>query len=193
MGRLGPRRCARWRTPQTRQRRRGREPGGERVELGHKRRKRATFVLHLLACLHIRTNSSAHSEVEQKGGRRGLWKGRADLFLLLERARQLCGPRICFLALRLFSRETRSPFALDVLAHSSQRCTEVVLVSLDDHLELADVARLLAEQTVLLAFWRVGGQLGAREECRFEREDLRRLGLDFAARGEELLLKLCVA
>lgn len=118
--------------------------------------------------------------------------GHANLFLLLERSCELGGPRVCFFALRLFSHETRTPFALDVLAHSAQRRAEIILVALDNHLKLADVARLLGEKTVLLAFWRVGGQLGAREECRFEREDLRALGLDFAACGEKLLLELCV-
>lgn len=141
---------------------------------------------------------SAYSEAERSWiGGGGLDRGengldRANLFLLLERPREFCGPRICFLALRLFGRETRTPFPLDVLTHSAQRCAEVVFVTLDDHLELTDVPRLLAEQTVLLAFWRIGWQLGACLECSFEREDLRRLGLDFAACGEELLLELCV-
>ena len=116
----------------------------------------------------------------------------ADLFLLLECTRELCGPRICFFALRLFGRETRAPFTLNVLTHRAQWGAKVVFVALDDYLELADIARLLAKQSVLLAFWRIGRQLGAREERLFERENLRRLGLDLATCGKELLLELCV-
>jgi hypothetical protein len=131
---------------------------------------------------------------KKKNGREndGLWEDSANLFLLLERPREFCSPCICFLTLRLFSRKACAPFALDVLAHSTQRCAKIVFVALDDHLELADVARLLSKQAVFLAFWRVGGQLRAREKRLFEREYLRRLGLDLAACGEELLLELRV-
>ena len=133
---------------------------------------------------------------KKKDGRMGWdggpWEDGANLFLLIERPREFCSPCISFLALSLFSRKACAPFALDVLAHSTQRCAEIVFVALNDHFELTDVARLLAEQAVFLAFWRVGRQLGAREKRLFEREDLRRLGLDLAACGEELLLELHV-
>ena len=120
------------------------------------------------------------------------WGRDANLFLLLERPRELCGPCLCFLVLRFFGRKTRTPLTLDVLTHGAQWRTEIILVALNDHLELSDIARLLAEQAVFLAFWRIGGQLGTREERLFECKNLRRLRLDLTACGEELLLKLCV-
>src|SRR6266851_7881434 len=79
------------------------------------------------------------------------WDGGANLFLLLQRASKLRCPFIRFLPLRFLRGELSGPLAFDILAHSAQRCAEVVLVPLDDHLELADVACLVCKQAVLLA------------------------------------------
>jgi hypothetical protein len=85
-----------------------------------------------------------------------------------------------------------APFTFDILAHCTQRCTEVILVTLDDYLEFADITRLFCKQTILLVLWCIGRQLGPREKRCFERKNLRRLGFDLASRGKEFLLELSV-
>ncbi len=99
----------------------------------------------------------------------------AYLFLFFECARKLGCPFIRLFAFRFLRGEPPTPLTFDILAHRTQRRAEVVLVSLDDHLEFTDVTCLFCEQAILLALRCVGRQLGPRKERLFEREDLCRL------------------
>ena len=67
-----------------------------------------------------------------------------DLFLPLECMCELRRPFLRLLTLRLFRGQPPAPFPFDVFTHRTQRCAEVVLVPLDDHLELADIACLFS-------------------------------------------------
>jgi hypothetical protein len=119
-------------------------------------------------------------------------KNNTDLFLFFESTCKLRCPFIRFLAFCFHSGKSPTPFTFDILAHRTQRCAEVILVALDDHLELADIPCLFSKQAILLALWCIGRQLGPREERFFERKNLRRLGFDLASRGKEFLLELSV-
>lgn len=112
------------------------------------------------------------------------------LLLPLQLPHQLPRPRLLLLPQPHLRLHLSLPLPLHVLPYSTQRCSEVFLVTPYDDLQLADRPRLFRDPLVLRALWRVGGELGAREERSFEGEDLVGARVELAARGEKFLLEL---
>lgn len=109
-------------------------------------------------------------------------------FLHLQLSHKLLRPRLLLFPLRALVLQLDLVLALHVLPHRPERLAQVLFVSPDDDLELADRLRLLRYQLVLLRLRRICGQKRAGEERGLEGKDLRGLRFDLAPRREQLLL-----